>query len=139
MTPRPLFPARLLIGLVLFFNLQCALAFLWQPGRYLAGFGLVPGAVGEAMLRGLGLLFLMWNVPYAFALSHPLKRRVSLVEAVFMQAIGLIGESLILITGGFENGLIQATLTRFILFDGAGLLGLLLALGWVERLRRAAS
>ncbi len=44
---------------------------------------------------GMGVLFLMWNVPYAVALWHPLRHRISLYEALAMQAIGLLGESLI--------------------------------------------
>ena len=139
MTARQLLLPRLLIGAVLFFNLQCALAFLWHPALYTAGFGLPPGAAGRAMLRGLGLLFVMWNVPYAFALSHPLRRRAALIEALLMQAIGLLGESLILITGGFAGTLIAATLRRFILFDAAGLLLLALAFALVARARRAAA
>jgi len=118
--------ARVLIGQVLFFNLQCALVFLWHPGDYMAGFGL-GGAAGMGMLRGLGLLFVMWNVPYVFACVHPIKYRISLIEALIMQAIGLLGETLILLYGNYQNTLIQATIKRFIMFDGMGLLLLLLA------------
>jgi hypothetical protein len=48
-----LFPSRLLIGIVLFLNLQCALVFLWRPGDYTAGFGL-SGAAGEACCAAWG-------------------------------------------------------------------------------------
>lgn len=120
--------SRLLIAVVLFFNVQCALAFLISPQLYAPGFEL-SGAAGEGMLRGMGVLFLMWNVPYAVALSHPVRRRVSLVEALAMQAIGLAGESLLLL--GLEQGhaLLRASVGRFILFDGLGLL--LLAGAWL--------
>lgn len=120
--------SRLLIAVVLFFNVQCALAFLISPQLYAPGFEL-SGAAGEGMLRGMGVLFLMWNVPYAVALSHPVRRRVSLVEALAMQAIGLAGESLLLL--GLEPGhaLLRASVGRFILFDGLGLL--LLAGAWL--------
>ena len=118
--------SRLLIGTVLFLNLQCAVLFLWHPERYVAGFG-VSGAAGEGMVRGMGLLFVMWNVPYAFAFSHPVRRRTSLVEAVVMQAIGLLGETLILLTGDYSDPAITATVTRFIIFDGGGLVLLVLA------------
>ena len=58
--------ARLLIAAVLLMNVQCAVLFLVLPGPYAAGFDM-PGPLGEAMLRGMGVLFLMWNVPYAVA------------------------------------------------------------------------
>jgi len=126
MSNKRLWLARALISLLLFLNLQCALVFLWHPEDYMAGFGL-GGAAGMGMLRGLGLLFVMWNVPYVFACVHPIKYRISLIEALIMQAIGLLGETLILLYGNYQNTLIQATIKRFILFDGMGLLLLLLA------------
>ena len=79
-------PARGLIGLVFAWNVQCALAFLVAPAGFAAGFELT-GAPGEAAVRGVGVLFLMWNVPYAVALSHPLRRHVSLYEALAMQML----------------------------------------------------
>ncbi len=126
MSKNRLWSARALIGIVLFFNLQCALLFLWRPGDYMAGFGL--GSVaGMGMLRALGLLFLMWNVPCVFACLHPIKYRISLLEALIMQAIGLLGETLILFCGNYQDATIRSTVTRFILFDGMGLALLLLA------------
>ena len=95
------------------------------------GFGL-EGVVGEQMVRALGLLFVMWNVPYAFALADPFKHRVSLIEAVSMQAIGLVGESAILLLGGPFPAPIPETITRFIVFDGIGLLLLVVALIQVQ-------
>ena len=65
------------------------------PATFAPGFEL-GGAAGAAAVRGMGVLFLMWNVPYAVALWHPVRYRMSLYEAITMQAIGLIGESLIL-------------------------------------------
>ena len=118
--------ARILIGLVFLSNIQCAGAFLIHPVAYMRGFGL-DGIVGEQMVCALGLLFVMWNVPYAFALAHPLKYRVSLIEAVVMQTIGLVGEAGILILGGPYPPPIGDTITRFILFDGIGLVLLILA------------
>lgn len=113
--------ARILIGAVLLVNLDCAVAFLRTPGDYVAGFGL-SGTAGEGMLRALGLLFVMWNVPYAFACYHPVKFRTSLVEALIMQAIGLAGETWILYSADYQNPAITVSVQRFILFDGAGLL-----------------
>ncbi|MBU1682923.1 hypothetical protein KJ742_03175, partial [Patescibacteria group bacterium] len=98
MLNKRLWISRLLIGAVLLVNLECAVAFLRQPQAYMAGFGL-SGAAGAGMMRALGLLFVMWNVPYGFACVHPVKYRTSLIEALIMQTIGLLGETLILLTG----------------------------------------
>lgn len=131
MRDRRIWLARLLIGAVLFFNVQCALAFLIWPDAYAPGFALA-GVPGAAAVRATGILFLMWNVPYVVAFSSPLRRRVSLYEAVAMQAIGFIGESLL--AAGLPPGsdVLRASLLRFIVFDGGGLLALLLAV-WLTR------
>lgn len=134
-----LFASRLLIGIVLFFNVQCAVAFLGWPEAYAPGFEM-SGPVGEGMVRGMGILFLMWNVPYASALTDPVRRRVSLVEAIIMQAVGFAGELLLLLT--FEPGhagsyaVLRGSLARFIAFDGAGLVLLLLAWMLTARMGR---
>jgi hypothetical protein len=122
---------RLLIGSVLLWNVQCAIAFLSAPETYAPGFGL-GGPAGEAMVRGMGVLFLMWNVPYAVAFWHPVRHRLSLYEAVAMQAIGLVGESLILWSLRSEYTVVAASVVRFIAFDGAGLVLLILA-AWITR------
>jgi len=128
---RRLWAARLLVGAVLLINVQCALLFLWQPAAYAPGFELT-GVVGEQIVRAIGLLFLMWNVPYAVAFIDPQKYRVSLYEAIAMQAIGLFGETLLLLGLPPSHLALRATVTRFIAFDGSGLLALLLA-AWVTR------
>jgi hypothetical protein len=118
--------ARGLIGLVILFNLQAALVFLLWPGNYISAFEL-QGVVGEAMLRGLGVLFLMWNVPYLVALWNPIHYRVSLYEALAMQIIGLVGEAVIYTTIPDINNLLIGSIYRFITFDALGLLLLILA------------
>ncbi len=118
--------ARLFIGIVFFFNVQCAIVFLAAPQVYAPGFEL-SGAAGEGMVRGVGLLFLMWNVPYAVALWNPARHRLSLVEALVMQAIGVTGETTLLLTFPVGHETIHASVTRFILFDASGLLLLLVA------------
>jgi hypothetical protein len=122
--------ARLAIAPVILWNVQCALAFLFQPARFASGYEL-SGAPGEAALRGVGVLFLMWNVPYAVALWHPLRQRVSLYEALVMQAIGLLGETLIWLSLPPGHAVLGASLRRFIAFDSAGLALLLLAV-WLS-------
>jgi len=124
--------ARVLIGIVLVFNVQCAVLFLAAPSMFAPGFAL-DGLPGDVMVRGMGILFLMWNIPYIFALTNPRKRRISLVEAILMQSVGLVGETFLLL--GLPPGslTLHATGMRFILFDGAGLLLLLTALWVVKR------
>ena len=104
----------------MFVNIQCALFFLAAPERFLNSVELV-GLPGMVMIQGLGMLFLMWNVPYGFALWDPVRNRVSLFEALAMQAIGLVGEmTLLMIIPEGHSDLITTGL-RFILFDAVGL------------------
>lgn len=128
--------SRVLIGLVVFFNLQCAFHFLFRPADYAPGFELT-GVPGSAIIQGMGLLFLMWNVPYLFALVNPLKYFVSLIEAVIMQAVGVVGETILLFVINGEHPLIKASVLRFILFDGAGLVLLAIALLIILRFKRS--
>lgn len=119
--------ARILIGLVLGINLDCAVSFLAAPGSFAPGFEL-QGLVGEAVIRSYGILFLMWNVPYGFAFWNPKKNRLSLIQAVIMQAIGLAGESLIYVSIPVIHTVVRSSIMRFIIFDGAGLAALVVAL-----------
>lgn len=108
-------------------NLQCALVYWLKPEAYSATFELtgIPGAVA---LRGTALLFIMWNVPYLVALWHPLAHRLSLWEALVMQAIGLGGESVILFMLPAGYAVLRASILRFIAFDAAGLVLLAVAI-----------
>jgi hypothetical protein len=127
--------SRLLIGIVLFFNIECAISFIIKPEAFTWGFEL-SGETGEAMIRGLGVLFLMWNVPYAFAVWNPIQYRISLYEAILMQGIGVIGESLILMSLTGAHPVVHITLLRFIAFDTFGLVGLMVA-AWITRLKQS--
>ena len=126
--------ARVCIGLVFFFNVQCAIVFLVAPAGYAPSFEMA-GTVGEGMVRGMGLLFLMWNVPYAVALWNPLRWRWSLLEAVVMQAIGFFGETALLFTVSPDHTILRSSVERFMLFDGSGLVLLLLAAWLISRRR----
>ena len=122
-----LWATRLLIAVVTAWNLECALVFLLNPGAFAPGFEL-GGIPGQAAIQGFAVFFVMWNIPYLVALWQPRLRRVSLWEALAMQAVGVIGESLILwsIPGG--HAVLHASLLRFIAFDGAGVILLIGAL-----------
>ena len=124
--------SQLFVGGVFAWNVQCALAFLFWPAAFAPGFEFT-GATGEAVVRSIGVLFLMWNVPYGVAMWHPGRHRVALLEALVMQAIGLVGESWIYSTlPAVEHTVVRQSLARFIVFDAIGLAALLLA-AWLSR------
>jgi hypothetical protein len=118
-----LWVTRLLIAVVVAWNLQCALVFLLNPGVFAPGFGL-SGIPGDAAVRGFAVLFVMWNIPYLVALWQPRRNKVSLWEAMAMQFVGVIGESLILLSIPAGYPILHASLVRFIAFDAAGVLAL---------------
>lgn len=130
---------RALIGLVLFFNAQAALWFMRFPHQFAPQFGLA-GPLGDAVVRAIGILFLMWTVPYFVAVSNPVRQRVSLFEAIAMQAIGLLGESLLLARFPAGYPQVEASILRFMAFDGGGLLALVLAAAvtWPRRVTHPA-
>jgi hypothetical protein len=123
-----LWSARLLIAVVVVWNLQCAVVFLLNPGMFAPGFELT-GVPGEAAVRGFAVLFVMWNIPYLVALWNPRRYKISLWEALAMQAVGVIGESLILFSVPAEYVILHSSLLRFITFDAAGVLLLIGAIG----------
>lgn len=118
--------ARGLIGIVLGMNLACAIDFIARPNLYLRAYEL-SGEVGRVVIIGFGILFLMWQVPYFFAIFHPHRNRVALIQAILMQAIGFIGESLLLRTIPTQHAVLRVSILRFVYFDGGGLLLLILA------------
>ena len=119
--------ARLLIRLVTAWNLQAAFAFIFTPSRFVHAYEL-SGIPGEAAIRGFGVLFLMWNVPYLFAVKDPIHYQLALIFALLMQSIGLIGEAYIYFTLPAGHAVLESSILRFIIFDGAGLT--LLAVAW---------
>jgi hypothetical protein len=119
--------AQLLIFIVLAINLQCALVFLLAPSWFAPGYEL-NGEVGDAVIRAFGILFWMWNVPYLFAAWNPQRYRLSLWQAILMQTIGLIGETGILLSLSSDHPILRESIFRFIVFDGAGLVALIVAL-----------
>ena len=116
--------ARVALSAVLLANLSAAIPYLARPAGYVAAFEL-SGVPGEVAVRGLGLLFLMWAVPFIPAIVHPIKYRIAFACVLAMQVIGLLGETLMLLGLPAGHAALRATALRFIAFDGAGL-GLLL-------------
>lgn len=119
--------AQTLIGIVLFLNLQAAFVFVINPAAYTAGFE-VSGVAGEKLVQGMGILFLMWNVPYVFAMLQPRRNRISLISAMIMQAIGVVGETLLFLTLPSGHDTLASSALRFMVFDSAGLM--MLGLAW---------
>jgi hypothetical protein len=125
--------SRLLILLVAAWNIQAGIVFLVSPQSFVGAYEL-SGAAGEAAVRGVGVLFLMWNVPYLFAAFDPIRYRLALTLSLLMQLTGLVGESTILSTLTKEHAVLRESILRFIAFDGAGLVLLLIAWLLVRKL-----
>jgi len=125
-TTKLVWTARVFIAIVLFINLLCAVEFILKPSEYMGSYEL-SGEVGRVVMIGYGILFLMWQVPYFFALANPVKHKISLFQANLMQAVGLIGETLLLRTIPAEFAILRGSVTRFIIFDAVGLVFLIVA------------
>jgi len=123
--------ARAALVAVLIANLSAAIPYVARPGDYAAAYELT-GVPGEVAVRGLGILFLMWAVPFVPAIFDPVRNRVALVCVLAMQVIGLAGESLMLVTLPAGHDALRATGLRFIVFDGIGLIVLGIAY-WVTQ------
>ena len=119
--------ARLAIAIVTGWNLQAAVAFFLAPGRFAPGFEL-SGLPGEAAIRGMSVLFVMWNVPYLVALWHPQRYKFSLWQALIMQMIGVLGEGYIYLWLPAAYAVLRSSILRFMAFDMAGLFLLVVAL-----------
>jgi len=124
--------ARPLIGFVTAWNLQAAFVFIFTPSGFVRAYEL-SGTAGEAAIRGFGILFLMWNVPYLFAVKDPIRYQLALTFALLMQSIGLIGETYIYFTLSADHAMLGNSILRFIVFDGVGLALLAMAY-WIERI-----
>lgn len=118
--------ARLLVAVVFIVNVQCALEFIVWPGAYTAAYQ-VEGASAEVMVRTVGICFLMWNATYPPVIVRPQRFRVLFGVMLGQQTIGLVGESALLLTLGPGLQQLAASITRFVAFDAAGLVLLIIA------------
>lgn len=113
--------ARVGFAVVFAWNVLCALQFVVAPASYMGAYQL-SGVEGAVALRGMGVVFLMWNATYPLFIVKPRRWPVLGIIIVTQQAIGLVGESIILAslpTSGFA--LLAESIVRFIAFDAAGL------------------
>jgi len=113
--------AQFIVGVVFIINITCAMAFICQPDKYVGGFE-VGGIQGRLVVQAMGILFLMWNATYPPVIMNPIKQKTLFGVILAQQAIGVIGESWLMITIPAGHPVLQATVMRFIYFDGAGLI-----------------
>ena len=109
-----------------FINVQCALQFILWPEAYTAAYQ-VEGASAIAMVRTVGICFLMWNATYPPVIVRPDRYRVLFGVVIAQQTIGLVGESLLLASLGPGLEVLAGSVIRFIAFDAAGLVLLAIA------------
>ena len=112
--------SRILIIIVAAWNIQAAFFLLIQTETVTSSIQL-PGPAGILTVRGIGILFLMWNIPYMAAAINPIRNRNSLIESLLMQFIALAGESLILRSTQALTFALETTMNTYIRFDAAGL------------------
>ena len=112
--------ARIGFAIVFIVNVQCALSFVFEPSAFVGAYEL-SGVPGNVAIQGMGVVFLMWNVPYAVYIAHPVRFHAMGWVAIVQQTIGLVGESLILAGIPAGHTLLSESILRFIAFDALGL------------------
>lgn len=127
-----LWTARVAVAVVFALNVQCALSFVLWPGSYMGGFEL-SGTAGEVAVRGLGVAFLMWNATYPAVIANPRRFRALFVVVLVQQAIGLAGESCILLSLPAGHDALAASIGRFVSFDAVGLVAMAAAFAFLRR------
>ena len=127
--------ARIAVAIVFALNVQCALQFVIAPGSYAAAYEL-SGVAGEAAVRGLGVAFLMWNATYPAVVASPRRFRPLYIVVLAQQAIGLFGETAILLGLPAGHDVLAGGILRFIAFDTAGLALMAAAFAWLAVTRR---
>ena len=118
---------RVAFAAVFAVNVQCAVQFVLWPGAFSAAYEL-SGVAGEAAVRGIGITFLMWNATYPAVIANPERFRALGWVVLVQQAIGLVGETCLLLTLPAGHDLLASSVLRFVAFDGAGLV--LMGVAW---------
>lgn len=120
-------------------NVQCALSFAVNPDGFAGAYQLEnAGVAGLAAVQGIGVAFLMWNCTYPAVIASPARFLPLAAVVLVQQAVGLVGETIILfqLPDGYE--VLASSVERFILFDGFGLIIMGLAFAWMLATRRPA-
>jgi len=122
--------ARMLVAAVCGWNLSAALPMILRPTDMAGSFAVAAcGRGGMIMVQGLGVAFLMWQVPFVPTVWDPRHNRVTFLCLIVMQMVGLAGETLMLASLSEGSPALRATGLRFVAFDGAGLI--LLIVGYL--------
>ena len=141
-TDAAVWATRICFALVFVINVQCAVQFVANPAGFMGGFGL-SGPEGQLAVAGLGVAFLMWNATYPPVIANPRRFRALFAVVLVQQAVGLAGESWILLSLPVGHAALAASIIRFIAFDAAGLVLMAAALAWLvladRRARRATT
>ena len=93
---------------------------------------------GAAAVRGLGVAFLMWNATYPAVIANPRRFRALYAVVLVQQAVGLAGESWILLSLPAGHAALAASIVRFIAFDAVGLVLMAAAFAWLALADRHA-
>ena len=129
--------ARVAVALVFAMNMQCAVSFALWPEAHAGAFELA-GVPGAAAVRGLGVAFLMWNATYPAVIANPRRFRALFSIVLMQQAVGLAGESWILLSLPAGHTVLAASIVRFAAFDAAGLAIMAAAFAWLALADRAS-
>lgn len=129
---------RIAFAVVFFLNVQCAVQFILWPGSFTGSYEL-SGVAGEAAVRGLGIAFLMWNCTYPAVIIRPERFKALGVVVLVQQAIGLVGETLLSVSLPGGHAILQGGISRFALFDGLGLVLMLVTFIWMMVALRQSS
>lgn len=132
----PAIAARIAVAAVFALNVQCALQFVLWPEAFAGAYEL-SGVAGEAAVRGLGVAFLMWNATYPTVIASPRRFQALYAVVLVQQAIGLVGETAILLELPAGHDVLAASILRFIAFDAGGLVLMAAAFAWML-IRRAS-
>ena len=116
--------ARITVGIVFLANINAALAFIFQPEKYVSGFE-VEGVAGRVIVQGIGILFLMWNATYPLVILRPIRHLTLFAIILVQQTIGVVGETWLWFSIPSDHKALVQTGARFIAFDGGGLLAML--------------
>lgn len=118
--------ARIVVAAVFLINVQCALSFALQPASFAGAYEL-SGVSGNVAVQGIGVAFLMWNATYPVVIANPRRYRAVFLIVLAQQAIGLVGETAILLGLPAGHEVLAASILRFIAFDAAGFIAMLAA------------
>ncbi|MGI6220930.1 MAG: hypothetical protein ACOYIP_03510 [Coriobacteriales bacterium] len=116
--------------IVFIINVQCAVQFICWPDSFVGAYEL-SGVAGKVAVQGLGIAFLMWNCTYPAVIISPTRFRALGVVVLAQQAVGLVGELLLSASLPAGHDILQASISRFAAFDGAGLVIMLAAFVWM--------